>query len=566
MLTTLISGRRGVLKNVTLDSITFLHSRFEHRPGGYASAQATAVESRDDNGSRPSGSRDMIAAAVHLDQTEHCRVTRCRFTRLGGTALWLGRETRHAAVSQNVIDHVGGNGINVGEDNDRRVGGVVWHRTETPKISTDNQITDNEISFVGRQLPGAVGIWIPLSRRVEVRNNHIHDCPYTGISLGWMWNRNPTPAGGNVIADNHIEFVMQTLSDGAGVYTLGRQPESQIRGNRISDVPLNLGRAESNGIFCDEGTEGFTISQNEIRRTGKSPLRFHRAGNNIVRENRWERPTSETANKAGPAVRYIRTSPDESVVGDNDIVEPQTSTYLIGNSLTWDTVPSGLDGCVRWHVDCGKPLPWIRDHPGRPCVASSRKWPLALRTTRYDAVCVQPHFGSTLDDDFAAIAGFLALQPDADLIIHTGWPKHEDLPTAWPTNRDTKANGSGINPSSRSKQAIRRDAAMTHDPAYVRALIDRVKRDYPSRTVRCTRAAEVLASIRADVDAGRGPIENHADLYRDAIHMTLTEGRFLMHNLMRRALGQPVQRSWEGVDAATKNYLLNKIDAVLSGR
>lgn len=32
---------------------------------------------------------------------------------------------------------------------------------------------------------------------------------------------------------------------------------------------------------------------------------------------------------------------------------PPTRCYLIGNSLTWDTVPPLLSGDVQWHVDCG---------------------------------------------------------------------------------------------------------------------------------------------------------------------------------------------------------------------
>jgi hypothetical protein len=45
--------------------------------------------------------------------------------------------------------------------------------------------------------------------------------------------------------------------------------------------------------------------------------------------------------------------------------EETRSFYLIGNSLTQDTVPSGLDGDVQWHVDCGKSLPFIYENPGQ---------------------------------------------------------------------------------------------------------------------------------------------------------------------------------------------------------
>ena len=47
------------------------------------------------------------------------------------------------------------------------------------------------------------------------------------------------------------------------------------------------------------------------------------------------------------------------------------SYFLIGNSLTWDTVPSKLDGDVQWHVDCGKSLPFIYENPQKPCVKTS---------------------------------------------------------------------------------------------------------------------------------------------------------------------------------------------------
>ena len=53
--------------------------------------------------------------------------------------------------------------------------------------------------------------------------------------------------------------------------------------------------------------------------------------------------------------------------------EPKTSScYLIGNSLTWDTVPPLLSGDVQWHVDCGVNLPFIYAHPDKPCVKESQ--------------------------------------------------------------------------------------------------------------------------------------------------------------------------------------------------
>ena len=522
------------IRDLTLRNLVFRGTHLDVPPGGFASAQATAIEVRRDDGSRPSGSRDMLSAAVQLDRTDRCRVERCRFTDLGGTALWLGRTTRDAIVANNRIDHVGGNGVNLGEDNDRKVDGQRWHQSGADEVSTNNRIVGNEISHVGRWLPGSVAIWVPLSRNVTIDNNHIHDCPYTGISLGWMWNPSSTPAAANTVTNNRIEFVMQTLSDGAGIYTLGNQPQSTIRGNRINDVPLNLGRAESNGIFCDEGSQGFAITENVIRRIGKSPVRFHRAGQNSVTNNGWELVSDPT-----PPVRYINTPEANIRVEGNEILAAQKSLFLIGNSLTWDTVPSKLDGNVHWHVDCGKSLIHIRHHPERPCVPTSRLWPDAFQTQEFDFISFQPHYGTTLDEDVDTISDWMATQPTAIVIIHTGWARDADLPSEW--------------------QSDGNDRRMIHSPAYFDALTRELQSRFPNRKFRSTGAMNVLWSIEQDIRRGEAPFQDRSELYRDAIHMTTTAGRFLMHNLMRQMLGQPIREDWDGVSSEQKAYLISKL-------
>ncbi|MFM7540970.1 MAG: hypothetical protein ACKO9Z_15050, partial [Planctomycetota bacterium] len=45
--------------------------------------------------------------------------------------------------------------------------------------------------------------------------------------------------------------------------------------------------------------------------------------------------------------------------------------YLIGNSLTWDTVPSRLAGPPRGHVECGVSMQQIGKHTEKPCVKDS---------------------------------------------------------------------------------------------------------------------------------------------------------------------------------------------------
>ena len=108
---------------------------------------------------------------------------------------------------------------------------------------------------------------------------------------------------------------MQVLSDGGGIYTLGFQPDSVLAGNHIHHIPLNAGRAESNGMFLDEGTKGFTIENNFIHDTDKSPLRFHRADTNLVKENYLIVPNAGT-----PMIRYNNT-PEAKITKIDNVTE-----------------------------------------------------------------------------------------------------------------------------------------------------------------------------------------------------------------------------------------------------
>ena len=212
------------------------------------------------------------------------------------------------------------------------------------------------------------------------------------------------------------------------------------------------------------------------------------------------------------------------------------SVYLIGNSLTWDTVPSKLDFDVQWHVDCGKSLPYIHANPEKPCVKSSTLWPKALKEKPYHVLVFQPHYGTSLKQDAATVSKWMALQPRARIVLHTGWAFSK----------------------TRAKEYASTDISkdMVHSPAYFEALIAALEKKHPKRPIGRTHAMDLLARIAADIKAGKAPFEKIEDLYRDSIHMTHGEGRYLMHNAMRHALGQPFSsKGFEKIDPGKKAYL-----------
>ena len=112
-----------------------------------------------------------------------------------------------------------------------------------------------------------------------------------------------------------------------------------------------------------------------------------------------------------PATSSLLTLVMLLFTGTNSAANEPTRFYLVGNSLTWDTVPSRLDGDAQWHVDCGKSLPYIVEHLEEPCVKTSTLWPAALKEKQYDVISLQVHYGSTLAQDVAAISQLIKNQP-----------------------------------------------------------------------------------------------------------------------------------------------------------
>ena len=138
-------------------------------------------------------------------------------------------------------------------------------------------------------------------------HNDIGDLLYSGVSVGWRWNPTPSVCKGHRIERNHIHHVLLQLSDGGGIYTLGRQPGTVLQANHIHHVKVNAGRAESNGIFMDEGTTDLVVEDNDIHHIARSPIRFHRAGRNVLRGNKL-RP-----GKGVPPLRFNNT-PEKNII------------------------------------------------------------------------------------------------------------------------------------------------------------------------------------------------------------------------------------------------------------
>jgi Right handed beta helix region len=282
------------VEHICFEGLTLSYARFDIPSHGYGGVQATLHEKRLEANDR---TKTFPTAAVMLDHVSDCHFKNCRFEHLAGTGL-SATHCQDTRIERSTFSDIGGNGVMIGS----------LSSADTP-IAERNTVENCTIESCGQTFFGAIGAWVGMSVDTTLRNNEIRNLPYTGISVGWCWDARPTICRGHQIRNNNIHHVMQTLSDGGGIYTLGRQPGTVLDGNVIHDISINSGRAESNGIFMDEGSTEIQVENNTFYGIARAAIRYNEAGKNTVANNRldgaagstWLPPADDASVKqAGP--------------------------------------------------------------------------------------------------------------------------------------------------------------------------------------------------------------------------------------------------------------------------
>ena len=102
----------------------------------------------------------------------------------------------------------------------------------------------------------------------------------------------------------------------------GPAAHSRITDNLIHDVTINTGRAESNGMFLDEGITDLLVENNIVYNIARSPLRFHKAFYNVVRKN------VLVCGDDLPPIRYNNTKEEDIKKVDNMVLQQSSETDL----------------------------------------------------------------------------------------------------------------------------------------------------------------------------------------------------------------------------------------------
>lgn len=232
------------------ENLAFRHAEWNLKPEDPGSIQAATA----------------VPGAILLAKADDNAFYGCTVTQAGTYAIeLLDACARNRIIACDFFD-LGAGGVKVG------------HRSERTTIS-DCRIHDGGLIY-----PSAVGVWVGDSGYNRIRHNDIYNLYYTGISCGWTWGYAPTRTIDNRIEYNHIHDLGRgLLSDMGGIYTLGTQPGTVLRGNRIHDI-TRYGYGGW-GIYPDEGNSEMLIEDNLIYRTMSAGFHQHYGRDNLVRNN-----------------------------------------------------------------------------------------------------------------------------------------------------------------------------------------------------------------------------------------------------------------------------------------
>lgn len=275
----IVRGERDrPVRNLHFRGLTFAYTGWDLPPFGYAGIQAghhgTSIRERI----------HVLPAAVEFAHARACGLDRCRILHTGASGIGIGPGCRRNVIDRCEVRDIAGSGIMVGLRTDEvftannAAWGLISEWTDPQDVPHGNEVTNCRVLDCGAVYSGCVGIYDAYCENTRIAHNLVADLPYTGISVGYKWNSEPSSQRGCRVEYNHVRNVMTLLADGGAIYTLGYQPGTILRGNLLHDVHRSRyahGGAPNNGVFFDQGSKGYLVEGNIIYHTSGEPIRFN---------------------------------------------------------------------------------------------------------------------------------------------------------------------------------------------------------------------------------------------------------------------------------------------------
>ena len=245
-------GSSNKVTNLEFDGISFRHSGYDD-----FTVKGAAFNQTDEwrLGGETYYGQHIFPGQIWVKFADSLVFKNCEFASMGASAIIMEEGVTNSQVTTSYFHDLAGTGIVLGDYRDGNSAPVGTERCKN--IEVDNNI----FRRVAQEFQGLTAISIYYVGNANVHHNDIKDVPYTGISVGWGWGYDdPLDCGNHNISYNKIDDVMQTMGDGAHIYTLGNLRGTQINDNYIIDP----GEIKAPGIYFDQGTGYTSVSDNVV--------------------------------------------------------------------------------------------------------------------------------------------------------------------------------------------------------------------------------------------------------------------------------------------------------------
>ncbi len=273
-----IGSAEHPVRNITIKGIKFCHTSWM-RPSekGHVPLQAgmylteayklrPSIDRPNNHKLDNQGWLGRARAAVELRYTEDVNFKDCRFEHLGGSGLDYVIACRRGTTTNCIFNDIAMNGYVCGSFSPEGLEThLPYQPTDFREVCTGQEVSSCLFQEVSNEDWGCVAICAGYVSGINIEHNTIHDVSYTGISLGWGWNRDLVCMKDNKVHANLIYNYAQHMYDCAGIYTLGNQPGTIISENVVRDIATPSYVHDPNHwfyLYTDEGSSNITLKDN----------------------------------------------------------------------------------------------------------------------------------------------------------------------------------------------------------------------------------------------------------------------------------------------------------------